>query len=133
MAAMRANDPTGNARPSRVHLGPGEIWTGQHRYACDGAIVRLSWTRGDPPRIESVIIEQLHDINVARHRRRSETREHLRRCLKLMTREGLIIRLDGEPHVVRAEAVRASPRLTLHAFHRAEHRHGPFHPRPSGE
>lgn len=129
MTATRGAGAMSDEHTRRMHLGPNELWTGRKRYACDGAVVAVTFER-DPTsaadRVIGVVIEQLHDINVARHRTRGETREHLRRCLKLLTQEGMIITKDDAVHVVRPDAVAASPKLTLHAFHRPERARGPF-------
>lgn len=115
-------------RRARVVLGPGQLMTGTHRHACDGAVVALTWERvgrTDERPVEARI-EQLHDLNVGRHRTVVETREHLRRCLRLLLREGLVVHVDGETWLIPADRVSATSQLKLHVFHRSDRASGPF-------
>ena len=118
-----------SSSPTRLHVGPGELWTGTKRYACDGAVVDvvLRDPEADEPEVERLTIVQLHDINVSRHRTQAELREHLRRCLRLLVTEGVLITKADQPVLyARAGVVRTSPQLALHAFHRQEKSYGPF-------
>ncbi len=71
-------------------------------------------------------IEQLHDLNVGRHRTVVETREHLRRCLRLLMREGMLLRLGDETWLIPADRVSSASQLKLHVFHRTDQAPGPF-------
>ena len=110
-----------------LHLGPGQIWSGRRRYTADGAIVRVTWeTSGDQRRCAAFVIQQLHDINTARHRSRREVREHLSRCLRVLLQEGVVFMHDGEPIYAPPAVVSSAREITMHAFHAAEPERGPF-------
>ena len=117
-----------------MHLGPGQLWSRNRAYTCDGAVVAITWDQdGDQRIVKQLEVEQMHDINMARHRTRNETREHLRRCLRALTRDGALITADGEIYPVAPANVRAARNLTLHAFHRPERKPGPFYSAPPEE
>lgn len=115
-------------REERVHLGPHQFWTGRYRYAADGLIVTIRWseTVGSRPAPETVIIEQVHDINSARHRHVREIRTHLLLCVRTLLEEGMAFMLDEELYLVPSGRVRSAPNMTVHGFHTEELRHGPF-------
>lgn len=120
------SDPDDKSAVSvRMHFGPGEFWTGERRYTCDGIVVSLVPSE-DEQRFASATVEQLHDINAAPHRTRSETREHLRRCLRLILKEGLLLDYDGKLRRVLASDVSASPKLSLQVYSRPNDGTGPF-------
>ena len=55
-----------------------------------------------------------------------ETREHLRRCLRLLMREGMLLHLGDETWLIPADRVTSASQLKLHVFHRTDQAAGPF-------
>ncbi len=118
----------------RLHIGPGSLWTGRRRSSADAALVRLVIAENDGGRKPmSAVIEQLHDLNVARHRSDREAREHLQRCAAQLAEEGLIFEFDGEWHRLAADRVRVARKMTMHLFHSVEGGRGPFASSDTGE
>ena len=120
---------------AKVHVGPGKLHTGRHRYTCDAAVLEAVVEvddEGKVLRFLEIEIEQLHDINLARRRTKSEVREHLRACVRLLSKEGAIVEHEDELYYVRPSGVSVSKKLSLHAYHRADEMHGPFSDTPSG-
>lgn len=115
-------------REERVHLGPHQFWTGRFRYAADGLIVTIRWaeTVGAEPRPENVIIEQVHDINSARHRHVREIRTHLLACVRILLEEGLAFMQGDELYLVPSGRIQTAPKMSVHGFHTEELRYGPF-------
>ena len=81
--------------PQRLRLGPGTLFTGSRAYACDGALLELVVT-GTPeePGVRDCRLLELHDLNIARRRNRFDVGAFLRRCLRRILAEGMILILD---------------------------------------
>lgn len=80
------------SRTQKIHVSPGELYTGLREYACDGAVLeaRIGGTV-DHPRVQSCRILELHDLNVGQRRTRHDVGGFLRRCLQRIRRDGLIV------------------------------------------
>lgn len=131
-----------------LRFGPGEVWTRNRRYACDGVVLRViirpgvltasipesHWELkkdGLDMRLldlaERVVIEQVHDLNEADHRTRSEVSAHLRRCLKLILAEGLLLLRLPEMALVPTERLHPAASVVQRLYQRPSRTRGPFH------
>lgn len=90
----------------RVHVPPGGLYTGQREYACDGGILEMmvEGTR-EQPRVTACKIRELHDIKLGQRRTRHDVGAFLRRCLRRIKRQGLIVVLDGQILSVPADRI----------------------------
>lgn len=87
-----------------VRLGPGQIYTGWCRRACDGAVVELLVRDADGV-IDAVKVREVHDIGVVGLKADRETAWYLKRCVAAMAQEGLLLIVDGEVHTVSPDRV----------------------------
>ena len=90
----------------KIHVPPGSLYTGLREYACDGAVLkaRVEGTR-DQPRVSSCQILELHDVNVGQRRTRHDVGSFLRRCLRRIKQDGLIVVMDGQVLTIPAERI----------------------------
>ncbi|RAL20798.1 hypothetical protein DL240_15910 [Lujinxingia litoralis] len=80
----------------RLHVPPGGVYTGLREYACDGAVVRaLIGGSTEEPRLEGCEVLELHDLNVGQRRTRHDVGAFLRRCLRRLRQDGMILVVDG--------------------------------------
>jgi hypothetical protein len=90
----------------RIHLPPGSLFTGTMAYACDGAILEAQVDGTlEEPTIASCQILELHDLAYGRRRSRQDVGAFLRRCLKRLQAEGMVIVLGGQILAVPAERI----------------------------
>ena len=89
-----------------VRLGPGQIYTGWCRRACDGAVVELAFRQSDEGMVVAAVkLREVHDIGVVGMKADRETAWFLKRCVAAIKQEGLLIILDGEVHTVAPDRV----------------------------
>ncbi len=92
--------------PQRIHLPPGSLFTGTRAYACDGGVIRavVEGTK-EQPRMAEVTILELHDMALGRRRSRQSIGATLRRCLRRLQSEGMIVVLGDQVATVPAERI----------------------------
>lgn len=118
---------TPSAQPQRIHLPPGSLYTGTRAYACDGAVIEaLVEGSPDAPRLTQCTILELHDLNPERRRTRHDVGAFLRRCLRRIIAEGLIIILDDHVLWVPADRI-AYTGVRFQQYCTPDRRHGPFY------
>lgn len=110
----------------RVHVPPGGLYTGLREYACDGALLemRVEGTR-DQPRVTSCQILELHDVNVGQRRTRHDVGAFLRRCLRRIKKDGLILLLDGQVLTIPAARITVD-KIRFQQFCSQGRAEGPF-------
>ncbi len=79
-------------QPQKIHVTPGELYTGLREYACDGAVLqaRVEGTV-EHPRVTRCQVLELHDLNLGQRRTRYDVGGFLRRCLQRIRQDGLIV------------------------------------------
>lgn len=114
------------SQTQRVHVPPGALYTGLREYACDGAILELQveGTR-EQPRVTSCTIRELHDVNVGQRRTRHDVGSFLRRCLRRLKKEGLILVMEGQVLTVPPDRVTVEE-IRFQQFCTAGQAEGPF-------
>lgn len=92
--------------PQRIHVPPGSLYTGLREYACDGAVLK-ALVEGTPqePRVVSCQILELHDLNVGQRRTSHDVGAFLRRCLRRIKKQGLILVLDEQIVSISADRI----------------------------
>lgn len=115
-------------RAVQMRCGPGEVWTGRRRFVCDAVTLKAVLFRDSESeeQIESVRIEQLHDVNMERRRTPSESREHLRQCLRAFMAEGMLITWRDRTWFVRPDSISTSDALSLHVLAIRDPSNGPL-------
>ncbi|MFU8803459.1 MAG: hypothetical protein ACNA8W_06600 [Bradymonadaceae bacterium] len=110
----------------RIHLPPGSVFTGLMEYACDGAIVeaRIDGTLEEPS-VASCNIVELHDLAYGRRRTRQDVGAFLRRCLKRLQIDGMIIVLGDQILAVPAERITVQ-KVRFQQYCSRTHQDGPF-------
>ena len=90
----------------RIHVPPGSLYTGLREYACDGAVLeaRIEGSR-ESPRVSSCRILELHDVNVGQRRTRHDVGAFLRRCLRRIKQDGLIVVMGPQVLSIPAERI----------------------------
>jgi hypothetical protein len=84
-----------------LRLGPGQVYTAWCRRACDGAVVELMVHNGaEGLVIESAFLREVHDIGVVGLKTDRETAWFLKRCVRAIETEGLLLIIDGEVHTI---------------------------------
>ncbi len=92
--------------PQRVHIPPGSLYTGTRAYGCDGGVIRamVEGTEREPRIAEATILE-LHDMALGRRRSRQAIGSILRRCLRRLQREGMILVMGDQVAMVPADRI----------------------------
>ena len=110
----------------RIHVPPGALYTGLREYACDGAVLeaRIEGTR-EQPRISSCRILELHDVSAGQRRTRHDVGAFLRRCLRRIKQDGLIIIFGDQVIPVPAERI-AVDKIRFQQYCSQSETEGPF-------
>ena len=110
----------------RIHVPPGALYTGLREYACDGAVLeaRIEGTR-EQPRVSSCRILELHDVNAGQRRTRHDVGAYLRRCLRRIKQDGLIITIGEQVIPVPPERI-AVDKIRFQQFCSRSQTEGPF-------
>lgn len=114
------------AHTQRVHVPPGSLYTGLRQYACDGAVLEMR-IEGTPeqPRVMACQILELHDINVGQRRTRQDVGAFLRRCLKRIQCDGLIVVMGPQVLAIPADRVSVD-KIRFQQFCSKSQTEGPF-------
>ncbi len=110
----------------RIHVPPGSLFTGLREYACDGAVLeaRIEGT-ADEPRVSACRILELHDVNVGQRRTRHDVGAFLRRCLRRIKQDGLIVVLDRQVISIPADRISVD-KIRFQQFCSRSRAEGPF-------
>ena len=83
--------------PQKIRVPRGGLYTGVREYACDAALLEVvvEGTR-EHPRVARCRILELHDLNVGQRRTRHDVGAFLRRCLKRIEADGLIVVIEPQ-------------------------------------
>ena len=110
----------------RIHIPPGSLYTGLREYACDGAILEamVEGTR-EEPRVVSCEITELHDLNVGQRRTSHDVGAFLRRCLRKIKKEGLILVFDEQIITIPADRITVQ-KIRFQQFCTRAQAKGPF-------
>lgn len=92
-----------------LRLGPGFVYTGWCRAACDGAAVELTYVERDGAVIvEKAKLLEVHDIGTVGLKAERETAWFLKRCVTAIQAEGLLLIVDGEVFTIPPDRVDTS-------------------------
>lgn len=113
-------------RPQHIHIPPGSLYTGLREYACDGALIEamVEGTKAEP-RIVSCQILELHDINVGQRRSSHDVGAFLRRCLRRIRQDGLILVFDRQVVTVAPDRITVQ-KIRFQQFCSQSYSDGPF-------
>ncbi|RDV37777.1 hypothetical protein DV096_11695 [Bradymonadaceae bacterium TMQ3] len=110
----------------KIHVPPGGVFTGLREYACDGAVVRARvGGSAEEPRLETCEILELHDLNVGQRRTRHDVGAFLRRCLRRLQRDGLILVLGEQVLTIPGDQIEVN-RVRFQQFCSRAQASGPF-------
>lgn len=117
----------------RIHLPPGSVHTGLMEYACDGAIIDAQIDGSlEEPIISACNILELHDLAYGRRRSRQDVGAFLRRCLRRLQAEGMIIVVGDQILPVPAERITVE-KVRFQQYCSRSEQEGPFSELLSGE
>lgn len=110
----------------RIHIPPGSLFTGLREYACDGAVLEalVEGTRQEP-RVVSCEITELHDVNIGQRRSSHDVGAFLRRCLRRIKKEGMILVLDEQIITIPADRITVQ-KIRFQQFCTRAQSRGPF-------
>lgn len=84
-------------QPQRIRLPSGSVFTGTRAFACDGMLIEAVVDGTvEEPHIASCTVLEMHDLSVGRRRSRYEVGAFLRRALRRVREEGLLIILGDQ-------------------------------------
>lgn len=116
----------------RHTLGPNEVWTAGGHFAVDALRARITWafSGNEPPRPTRVLIEEVHELNVAKRRHNRHTGVSLLRSVHEFKREGITFWLNKKVYTVLPPNVQISTRFHVRNFVLDDPRFGPFEQTP---
>ena len=84
-----------------LRLGPGHVYTGWCRTACDGVAIELTVVEsGEVITIEAARLLEVHDIGTVGMKAERETAWFLKRCVAAIEAEGLLLIVDDEVYTI---------------------------------
>lgn len=112
----------------RHTFGPGEVWTASGHFAVDAIRARLTWTfpPNEAPYPTRIIIEEVHELNIAKRRHNRHTGVSLLRSVHEFRREGITFLLNKNLYTIQPPAVLISARFHVRNFVLDDPRFGPF-------
>jgi hypothetical protein len=115
-----------SAQRQKIRVPPGSLYTGKREYACDGAILEaiVEGTRKAPHVVQCEILE-LHDFHVGPRRTSHDVGAFLRRCLRRLRSEGMILVFDEQILAVPADRI-VVQKLRFQQFCSRSLSEGPF-------
>ncbi len=110
----------------RIQVPPRSLYTGKRQYACDGALIEaiVEGTAEDPHVVQCEILE-LHDFHVGPRRTSHDVGAFLRRCLRRIRTDGMILVFDDQIIAIPAEKI-VVQKLRFQQFCARTQTEGPF-------
>lgn len=112
----------------RHTFGPNELWTASGHFAVDAIRACITWAflGNEAPRPTHVLIEEVHELNVAKRRHNRHTGVSLLRSVHEFKREGITFMLNEALYTVLPPNVQISTRFHVRNFVLDDPRFGPF-------
>jgi len=112
----------------RHTFGPGEVWTASGHFAVDAIRAQITWVfpPNDAPYPRHIVIEEVHELNIAKRRHNRHTGVSLLRSVHALKQEGITFLLNKKLHTILAPDVQISTRFHVRNFVLDDPRFGPF-------